>query len=1022
MATETTWTDVKAVLDDPAVPAEQKTKLIGSWIRTHPAPPPWSGDQEPEEIKEKRKEAEKYAASYNAMPFFASDDVGKVYDEAKKAGDQASFTQNEETKAVDEGGKKVDEAKEPTADGAGTKTSDEIFDAAAPALKVFQTFGSLLAKVPEDCRGTSRALDFDKDIQKPFDEQRGISFKNFVDDAAHFKTGSKTVQKAIDDTGSQLNTLYGTWTGKAADASSENYNEKILPKAKKLSQTLNDASEATLHTTATVFKLCKGKADTVVDLYKEIVGKADFSMAQKVIAIAAGEKTGKEDLGAIAGWMDVNFGSNLVQQLNNDGCCDDDEFKKAGQDLAKQWIQNQFIPEMWTIIYEGFAKSCKETKDFVNQAYDELDKVMGKVKNEFEGAGDKGGAGGAGGTGGGPGGPGGTGGGPGGGQGPDFTGGQGGPGGGPGGSGTGGPEGGPGGSGTGGPGSGPGGGPGGSGKGPDFTGGTGGGPGGGGPEGGTGGGPGAGGSGPGGSGTGPTGDVKPPPVPDVKIPESGSGSPGGSSGGPGGGLGGGPEANKDQTSPSSSSPPPSNGDEQKAAAEEAKKQAAAAAENAKKQASEALGKLGDGPAGADLGGSGGSGPGGSGPGGSGPGGGPGGGGNTDAAAEAKAAAEKASEEAKKQASDALSKLGDAPGGMGDTDAKDGDSKDGEKAADEEKKKASDALDKLDDELSGEDKLTGDKPGEDGDKAEDGERETLKVKQGDTTFEMTEPDKDGEMEIKVGDGSGPAKDFKLDWTADGDESKLGSTPDSDGGKDDGKADKDGVHRPGPDGKIHIQDGDLKITAERPDGPSGPTVVTVDDGTGKPTTYTLGEDKPSADKPAHPATPLTGTAQPDSKPAFIGHHGGGGTVPDGIGVPAGDTSSSGSGSGGGSGGGGFGGGGGASAPSVPFETASPVTGQSLSEGVHTGGGTHQPQPVASGAPSAPMGGPSGQSFGGGAMPPMGMGAGGGGGQGGDQERTNRAYRIEGEVFDQINEPTGRITGSLLDDEDQSVTRRR
>ncbi|MBE1573653.1 WXG100 family type VII secretion target [Amycolatopsis roodepoortensis] len=1001
MATETTWTDVKAVLDDPAVPAEQKTKLIGSWMRTHPAPPPWSADQEPEDIKRKREEAEKYAASYNAMPFFASDDVGKVYDEAKKAGDQASFTQNEETKAVDEGNKKLDGVKEPTAEGAGTKTSDEIFDAAAPALKVFQTFGSLLAKVPEDCRGTSRALDFDKDIQKPFDEQRGISFKNFVDDAAHFKTGSKTVQKAIDDTGSQLTTLYGTWTGNAADASSDNYNEKILPKAKKLSQTLDNASEATLATTATVFKLCKGKADTVVDLYKEIVGKADFAMAQKVIAIAAGEKSGKEDLGAIAGWMDVNFGSNLVQQLNNDGCCDDDEFKKAGQNLAKQWIQNQFIPEMWTIIYEGFAKSCKETKDFVNQAYDELDKVMGKVKNEFEGAG----AGGAGGTGGGPGGPGGTGGGPGGtgggpgGQGPDFTGGQGGTGGGPGGSGTGGPGGGPGGSGTGGPG----GGPGGSGQGPDFTGGTGGtggGPGGG-PEGGSGGGPGGGGSGPGGSGTGPTGDVKPPPVPDVKIPESGSGSPGGS--------GGGPDTNKDQTSPSGVTPPSSNGDEQKAAAEEAKKQAAAAAENAKKQASEALGKLGDGPAGADLGGSGGSGPGGSSPGG----GGPGGGSNTDAAAEAKAATEKASEEAKKQASDALNKLGDAPGGMGDTDGKDGDSKDGEKSADEAKKKASDALDKLDGELSGEDKLTGDKPGEDGDKAEDGERETLKVKQGDTTFEMTEPDKDGEMEIKVGDGSGPAKDFKLDWTGDGDESKLGSTP----GSDDGKPDKDGVHRPGPDGKIHIQDGDVKITAERPDGPSGPTVVTVDDGTGKPTTYTLGEDKPSTDKPStdkasHPATPVTGTAQPDSKPAFTPHHGGGGTVPDGI--RAGDI--------GGGGGGGFGGGGGG-APSMPFETASPATGQSLSEGVHTGGGgTHQPQPVAAGAPSAPMGSPSGQSFGGGAMPPMGMGAGGAGGQGGDQERTNRAYRIEGEVFDQINEPTGRITGSLLDDEDQSVTRKR
>ncbi|KZB81005.1 WXG100 family type VII secretion target [Amycolatopsis regifaucium] len=936
MATETSWTDVKAVLDDPAVPAEKKTQLIGSWMRTHPAPPPWTADQEPEDIKQKRKEAEKYMASYNAYPFMPyDDDVDKVFKDAKGAGDQASFNRKAEKKAVDEGNKKLDGTKEPTAEGAGTKTSDEIFDAAVPALKVFETFGSLLAKLPEDCRGTTRALDFEKDIKKPFDEQRGISFKNFVDDAAHFKTGSKTVQKAIDDTGAQLNTLYGTWTGKAADASSENYNEKILPKAKKLAQTLDNASEATLHTTATVFKLCKGKADAVIDLYQEIVGKADFPMAQKVIAIAAGEKSGKEDLGAIAGWMDVNFGSNLVQQLNNDGCCDDDEFKKAGQNLAKQWIQRQFIPEMWDIIYEGFVKSCKETKDFVNQAYDELDKVMGKVKNEFEGA-DKGGAGGSGGGSGNGG--------------PDFTGGSGG----------------------------------GTGGGPDLTGGG---------SGGSGGGP--------GGGTGPGDQPKPPPVPEVNLPQGGGGTPGG------GGSGSGPDAPKDETSPSSSAPPPSSsGDEQKAAAEEAKKQAAAAAENAKKQASEALGELGDGPAGGELGGSGGSGPGG------GHGGGLGGaGGSTDAAAEAKAAAEKATEEAKKQASEALGKLGDAPGGMGDTETKDTGTKNddakesAEKAADDAKKQASEALDKLGDDL----------PGADGDKAEDGERETLKVKQGDKTFEMTEPDEDGEMEIKVGDGSGPAKDFKLDWTGDGDESKLGAAP----GTDDGKPDKDGVHRPGPDGKIHIQDGDLKITAERPDGPSGPTVVTVDDGTGKPTTYTLGEDDPRPDKAAHPLTPLTGTVQSEPRPGLAPH----GVTPS-VGLDGDSGSGSGSGGGGSAGGGGGGlGGVGGSAVATPFETGTPAAGQPLTEGVHTGGGTQQPHHVASTTAPAAVGGPSGQPFGGGAMPPMGgMGGGGAGGGGGDQERTNRAYRIEGEVFDQINEPTGRITGSLLDDEDQPAARKR
>lgn len=54
-------------------------------------------------------------------------------------------------------------------------------------------------------------------------------------------------------------------------------------------------------------------------------------------------------------------------------------------------------------------------------------------------------------------------------------------------------------------------------------------------------------------------------------------------------------------------------------------------------------------------------------------------------------------------------------------------------------------------------------------------------------------------------------------------------------------------------------------------------------------------------------------------------------------------------------------------------------------------------------------------------MPMGGMGGGGQGsGDQERSNRAYRIEGAVFEPMAEPTGRIVGSL-DDEEPPAPRR-
>ncbi|MTD59477.1 WXG100 family type VII secretion target, partial [Amycolatopsis pithecellobii] len=380
-----TWPEVKALLDDPSVPPGDKTVLLSSWQREHPAPG-WPLNLDlPKEIADQQAEVKHYADVYGTAPMLGYLSTDDAYAAAKKAGDQAAYNEHEEKKAVNEGKTKLEGKQPPASGGGGTKTSDELFDAAEPALKLFQTFGSLLAKIPDDCRGNTRALDFNNDIKKRFDEQRGISFANFLADADHFKTGSTTVDGAIKDTGSALDTLFRTWSGSGANAASDHYNDKILPKATKLGQTLEDANEATTTAVSTVFQLCKGKADAIVNMYTDQVGKADYNMAQKVVGVANGEHAGKDDLKAIAGWMDINFGTNLTDALNDDGCCDDDDIKEQGQNLAKQWIQNHFNPDMWDRLYKGFDKTCTDTKDLVNQAYDALDGVMGKIKNEFEG-------------------------------------------------------------------------------------------------------------------------------------------------------------------------------------------------------------------------------------------------------------------------------------------------------------------------------------------------------------------------------------------------------------------------------------------------------------------------------------------------------------------------------------------------------------------------------------------------------------------------------------------------------------
>jgi hypothetical protein len=112
-----------------------------------------------------------------------------------------------------------------------------------------------------------------------------------------------------------------------------------------------------------------------------------------------------------------------------------------------------------------------------------------------------------------------------------------------------------------------------------------------------------------------------------------------------------------------------------------------------------------------------------------------------------------------------------------------------------------------------------------------EREALTVQQGTNKISMEEPGQDGKMEISVDDGLGHAREYQLDFGDD----KVRPSPDP---GPQGPPD-DVPYRPGSDGKIRIEDGGLRITVELPDGPGGQTVITVDDGKGEPTTYTLGE---------------------------------------------------------------------------------------------------------------------------------------------------------------------------------------
>ncbi|MDQ3786614.1 MAG: WXG100 family type VII secretion target [Actinomycetota bacterium] len=144
--------------------------------------------------------------------------------------------------------------------------------------------------------------------------------------------------------------------------------------------------------------------------------------------------------------------------------------------------------------------------------------------------------------------------------------------------------------------------------------------------------------------------------------------------------------------------------------------------------------------------------------------------------------------------------------------------------------------------------------------------TVSIKDGDRTFSVSSPDGQGQVKLTVDDGSGTTKSYSLDFNA---ASGMGPQPGTEGQQPEPE---EGVEQvpARSDGKCVIQEGDLTITAERPLFSPDSIAITVDDGTGSPTTYTLDfpedaeaptAEEPQAEQPAGagPTASAVGSAQ-------------------------------------------------------------------------------------------------------------------------------------------------------------------
>ncbi|MBK1783995.1 WXG100 family type VII secretion target [Prauserella cavernicola] len=815
---ERSWEETQAILDDPYVSADTKQSVLASYA-VH-------GDG--------NSAADAYYDQYNLSQgdmntglWLNPDDV---YDAAEGEQEEAGYQERQRQERLDGNQTELDNAQAPGSGSSAVAKADELLDLARDGLKVFEQFIPIDAEGPGDQKHIDSPLNYEEDIVKRFDEQKGLDFQKMLDEAKRLRDAHTALSDLHSTTESSLNSLYKDWTGDGANASYQKYSEDIAPNSQELLEYLSGGADVIEATVQTVYEAVKYKADEVIAMYQPTVGAAVPDTARDVMKLANGDFSSQDEILPVAAWVDAETGSDIESRIRSDDCDLNDGNKTYVIDQCKQWIRDSWNPDLYDNLHQRFTQLCDDTKEAVDTAFEEMNSYLKEYKSEFpEESGD--------------------------------------------------------------------------------------------PQ--------------------PQPEPQPEPQPQPNPNGNGGGGDTGGGGGTGGGTGGGGT----------------------------------------------------------------------------------GGGGTPAPPEV-----------------------ETPGAPG---------KNPVTGEDIEVNPETGEPYPIDPETGEAIKDTG------------SDQDTLTVEKGDHTFEMTEPDEDGNMDISVDDGSGEPKGYKLDF-GNGEE---GAEGEQEGFGPEGSAGSEGegaeqVYRPGPDGKIHIEDGGLKITAEQPEGPDGPTKVTVDDGNPPPTTYTLGETKPEGGAgapggaprdgirtmPAPGENPFTqggsggdgassggdsgggasaGAAPGVATPEFGAPAGGDGAsvdAPDGSGGGAGDSqltepSAGGAGSGGGGGGGDFGGAG------APAAVGGGGEGDALNAGAQSGANPDSkpsgaglgaaPGGMGEAAPAAASGQGASTAGGAGGMGMMGggMGGAGGGGQGGDQERSSNQYRIDGGLFESDG-AANRISGSLGDETERSI----
>jgi uncharacterized protein YukE len=375
------WDEVQTLLDDPFVDADTKEHLLAAYIKENVDGYPYiEEDDLPDDVRE----------YYDQYPIRGGDfDQGSlddVYERAQGESDERGYSAGLTQDEIDENTSTLDGMQAPQeGQSTGVEKSDELFELARPALKVFENFIPANDAVPGDSLGRYGKFTME-DINTKFDEQMGLSFKKFLDDAERLRTAHQKLSELNSSTESELNNLYQSWTGPAANASFQHFSEKIVPNVSDLIDYLSTSPDMIGTLVQNLFDECKAKADTVIGLYQPTVGSATPDIAMKVVELA-NDASDRDKILEVASWVDSVCGSNIENTIRDDNCGLNDENKEYVQRECKKWIRDSFNQDLHENLFATFKQTCEDTVEAVDAYYEELNSYLSEYENEFEAAG-----------------------------------------------------------------------------------------------------------------------------------------------------------------------------------------------------------------------------------------------------------------------------------------------------------------------------------------------------------------------------------------------------------------------------------------------------------------------------------------------------------------------------------------------------------------------------------------------------------------------------------------------------------